>query len=124
MRRAFRAIPLAASALLATGAVGCATLLPFGYAEGVRLQVHNESWSPVDVRAFVDGETVELGRVHPDHYPFFDLDLPDGRDAAVLVVARSPRDGELRTNTMMAGPGSMVLLHLDRNPARTRWWIR
>lgn len=124
MTRAFRAIFLATSAFLAIGAAGCATLLPVGYTEGVRLQVHNESWSPVDVQASVDGETVELGRVQPDHYPFFDLDLPEGRDAAVLVVARSSRDGELRTDTMMARPGSRVLIHLDRNPERTRWWIR
>lgn len=104
---------------------GCASLLPVGYAEGVRLHVHNESWSPVDIQAFVGGETLELGRVHPDHYPFFDIDIPGGQDEAELVVvASSARDGELRTDTIVAGPRSMILLHLDRNPDRTRWWSR
>jgi hypothetical protein len=125
MRRAFRGIPPAAIALLAIGGSGCASLLPGGYAEGVRVHVHNESWDAVEVTAYVDGETLELGRVYPDHYPFFDVDLPNGPDAAVVfVVARSPRDGELRTATVVAGPGSMLMLHLDRDPGQTRWWSR
>ncbi len=106
-------------------ATGCASLLPVGHAEGVRVHVHNESWSPVEVRAVVGGETLELGRVHPDHYPFFDIDIPDGQDRAELVVvASSARDGEFRTDTIVAGQGAVLTIHLERRAHRSRWWVR
>lgn len=115
-----------ARTLIVAGAAGVITTacaaFPRTYAgDGVRVHVHNESWSAVDVRATVAGEVVELGSIHPDDYPFFDLALPNAAPAEVVLVATSHRDGRLRTDTLAVEPGAVVQLFLDRRWSRSSW---
>lgn len=115
-----------ATTLILAGAAGvimtACTALPRTYAgDGVRIHVHNESRSAVDVAAIVAGEVQELGSIHPDDYPFFDLTLPAVAPAEVVLVATSDRDGQFRTDTLTVEPGAVVLLRLERRWARS-WW--
>lgn len=116
------------SAALALGASlflgGCATFGGVRTPEVARVHIHNESWAPVDVSAVIDGRPRAVGRVHPDGYPYFDMRLPEGGASELIVVVRSDRDGELRTDPIDVSSGALVLVRLDRDWSRSRWWIR
>lgn len=122
-------IPEPARAMILAAAVGaamtaCATFPRTYSGNGVRLHVHNESWSAVDVSASINGEILGLGSVDSNDYPFFELDLPKGHPAEVVLIALSDRDGPFRSDTLAVEPGSVLVLLLDRRWDRSRWLAR
>lgn len=111
--------------ILAAGACALMTAcaaLPAAHADDVvRIHVHNESRSGVDVTARINGELRSLGSVQKDDYPFFELELPAREPMEVIVVATSERDGQFETGAVMTVPGDVLLVFLSQRWDRS-WW--
>ena len=109
----------AVSGIAATLAV-CTPFRTYG-GDGVRVHVQNESRHPVVVSAIVNGEARHLGRVHPNDYPFFDVDLPPGRTEALVVIGAPEGEEEFRTDTVATEAGTALLLNLRHPWNRSTW---
>lgn len=120
--RSARTIILAAA--LGAAVTACAAFPRTYSGNGMRLHVHNESWSAADVSASINGEILGLGSVDSNDYPFFELDLPNGRPAEVVLIAMSERDGPFRSDTLAVEPGSVFVLVLERRWSQSRWLER